>query len=80
MRLLYLTILNLVFPLLPDLLACSVCFGDPQSKTTQAAKAGILFLLIVIGAVLSAIGGVIFTWSRRARRLNDEFPSPAAHP
>jgi hypothetical protein len=51
------------------LLSCPVCFGDPSSPMTQAAKWGVLFLLVVVVCVLSAIAGVAFVWSRRARAL-----------
>ena len=49
--------------------ACAVCFGSPDSPMTQGAKAGILILLGVIGAVLTWIVAVALFWIRRARRL-----------
>jgi predicted small integral membrane protein len=51
------------------LLSCPVCFGDPSSPLTQSAKWGVLFLLVVVVCVLSAIGGVAIVWARRARAL-----------
>ena len=48
--------------------ACAVCFGDPDSATTQGARAGILILLGVVGTVLTWIVGVTLFWIRRARR------------
>jgi hypothetical protein len=51
------------------LLSCPVCFGDPSSPLTQSAKWGVLFLLVVVVCVLSAIAGVALVWSRRARAL-----------
>ena len=51
------------------LLSCPVCFGDPSSPLAQSAKWGVLFLLVVVVCVLSAIAGVAFVWSRRARAL-----------
>ena len=51
------------------LLSCPVCFGDPSSPLTQSAKWGVLFLLVVVVCVLSAIAGVAIVWSRRARAL-----------
>ncbi len=50
-------------------LACAVCFGAPDSSLTQGAKAGILILLGVIGAVLTGIVSVTLFWARRARML-----------
>ncbi len=49
--------------------ACAVCFGSPDSAMAQGAKAGILILLGVIGAVLTWIVAVTVFWIRRARRL-----------
>ena len=49
--------------------ACAVCFGSPDSAMIQGAKAGILILLGVIGAVLTWIVAVTVFWIRRARRL-----------
>ena len=51
------------------LLACPVCFGDPTSPMTQAAKWGVLFLLVVVVCVLAGIASVAVVWSRRARAL-----------
>jgi len=50
--------------------ACSVCFGDPESPQGQAMKAGILVLLGVIGAVLTAFAGLFLYWMSRSRRLS----------
>ena len=49
--------------------ACSVCFGDPNSSLTQGAKAGIVFLLVIVGMVLGAIVGIALYWAHRARML-----------
>jgi len=51
------------------LLSCPVCFGDPTSPMTQSAKWGVLFLLVVVVCVLTAIASVAIVWSRRARAL-----------
>ena len=51
------------------LLACSVCFGDPNSDMSQGAKAGVLVLLGVITAVLGAIVFLLCFWAKRARML-----------
>ena len=52
-----------------SILACAVCFGDPNSFMNQGARAGILILLGVIGTVLAFIVGVALFWIRRARLL-----------
>lgn len=49
------------------LLACAVCFGDPNSDMVKGANAGILILLGVVVTVLGAIVGVTLFWMRRAR-------------
>jgi hypothetical protein len=51
------------------ILACAVCFGDPNSPLTQGAKAGILVLLGFIGTVLGGIVAVTLFWIRRAKML-----------
>ena len=51
-------------------MACSVCFGNPNSSLTKGALAGVLFLLAVI---VSVLGGILVTgivWSRRARKIS----------
>ncbi len=50
-------------------LACSVCFGDPNSSMTQGVQAGMLVLLGVIGVVLTALAALMIFWMRRAARL-----------
>ena len=65
------------------LLSCPVCFGDPSSPLAQSAKWGVLFLLVVVVCVLSAIAFVAFVWSRRARalaRAEEAHQHPAAVP
>lgn len=49
--------------------ACAVCFGDPESKQTQSAMAGVLFMFGITLFVLGTIGSVAFTWARRAKAL-----------
>ena len=59
-----------IFALLPaSAAACPTCFGDPDSELTQGAVKGIVFLLFVVGGVLSTIGYTIWSWSRRAQAL-----------
>ena len=51
-------------------LACSVCYGDPNSAMVQGAKAGVLVLLGVVGVVLTGVASLLIFWMRRAARLN----------
>lgn len=52
------------------ILACSVCFGDPNSALSKGTVAGVLFLVGVTVFVLSWIATLIVVWSRRARKIN----------
>ena len=50
-------------------LACSVCYGDPNSAMSQGAKAGVLVLLGVVGVVLTGLASLFVFWMRRAAQL-----------
>ena len=50
-------------------LACSVCYGDPNSAMTQGAQAGVLVLLGVVGVVLTGLGSLLLFWMRRAAQI-----------
>ncbi len=50
-------------------LACSVCYGDPNSAMTQGAQAGVLVLLGVVGVVLTGLASLLLFWMRRAAKL-----------
>ena len=50
-------------------LACSVCYGDPNSSISQGAQAGMLVLLGVIAVVLTGLASVLIFWMRRAANL-----------
>jgi hypothetical protein len=50
-------------------LACSVCYGDPNSAMNQGAQAGLLVLMGVIGTVLVGIASLMIFWWRRAVHL-----------
>ena len=50
-------------------LACSVCFGDPNSSMNQGAQAGMLVLLGVVGVVLTGLASMLLFWVRRAAHL-----------
>ena len=51
-------------------MACSVCYGDPNSAMTQGAQAGVLVLLGVVAAVLTGLASLLLFWMRRAAYLN----------
>ena len=53
-----------------SLLACSVCFGDPQSSLSRGVIAGVLVLLGVVTFVLGWIATLIFVWARKARKIS----------
>ncbi len=50
-------------------LACSVCYGAPNSAMTLGAQAGVLVLLGVVGVVLTGLGSLLIFWMRRAAQL-----------
>ena len=50
-------------------LACSVCFGDPNSPMAAGARAGVLVLLGVVVVVLVGVASLMIFWSRRAASL-----------
>jgi len=49
--------------------ACAVCYGDPDSDMVQGAKAGVLFLAVVIYGVLFSMVGVAGLWAFKARKI-----------
>jgi len=50
-------------------LACSVCFGDPNSAMGEGVQAGVLVLLGVAGVVLTGLASLLIFWWRRAANL-----------
>ncbi len=50
-------------------LACSVCYGDPNSAMSHGAQAGVLVLLGVVGTVLTGLASLLIFWMRRAASL-----------
>jgi len=50
--------------------ACSVCFGDPNSLSSKAVLAAVLFMAGVIVFVLGVIAYHALVWSRRAKPLS----------
>lgn len=49
--------------------ACSVCFGDPDSAMAKGALMGVYVLGAVIGFVLFGVAGTAVFWVQRGRRL-----------
>lgn len=50
-------------------LACSVCFGDPNSLLSKGAFWGVLSLVGVVAFVLAWIAIVALAWTRKADKL-----------
>ncbi len=50
-------------------LACSVCFGDPDSSMVKGALAGVIVLVGVVSVVLMGVVGTGLYWNHRSRRL-----------
>jgi len=53
------------------LLACPVCFGDSNAPMAIATNTGIIFMLGVVAAVLSAFASFFIYLIRRANRAAD---------
>ncbi|MBI3541512.1 MAG: hypothetical protein HY073_05195 [Deltaproteobacteria bacterium] len=49
--------------------ACAVCFKDPDSLLTKGIQSGVIALILCVGSVLGAIGGVAYSWSRKAKSI-----------
>ncbi len=50
-------------------LACAVCFGDPESPLTKGALMGVYVLVGVVGFVLAGIAATGLFWVQRSRRI-----------
>lgn len=46
--------------------ACSVCYGDPNSRMTQGLKMAVLALLMIVTVVLSLFVIVVMQMRKRA--------------
>jgi len=57
-----------------DVWACSVCYGDPNSKMAAGLRMAVLVLLIVILVVLSLFGALILHFKKRAKQLAQHEP------
>ena len=64
MRFILMTIL-----FLNSLFACSVCYGAPDEPAVKAAQAGILFLLGIVGFVLSGFAVFMYNLSRKEQKV-----------
>ena len=53
-------------------MACSVCYGDPNSPMTHGVQAGVLVLLGVVGVVLMLLASMLLFWMSRAAKLEGE--------
>lgn len=51
------------------LAGCPLCFGDPSSDMVKGAKAGVVFLLLVVAGLLVTIAAIARSWALRARAL-----------
>lgn len=59
---------------LPTIFACATCIGNPNERTTIAANAAIIFMLVVLVLVLGSLCGLIAFLRRcekRAASLED---------
>ena len=52
-------------------MACSVCYGDPNSPMTKGVQAGVLVLLGVVGTVLLLLASLLLFWIRRSAALDE---------
>ena len=52
-----------------NLCACSVCYGSPDEPAVKAAQAGILFLLGVVGFVLSGFAFFMYNLNRKSKKV-----------
>jgi hypothetical protein len=52
-------------------LACTVCFGDPNSAETRGLRGAILFLLLLVGLVQVGFLRLFWVFRQRARSLDE---------
>ena len=57
-----------IFAQSAELLACSVCQGNPDSRLVQGAEAGVLLMVCVTYGLLLGMIGLGATWFVRQRR------------
>ena len=61
-------------------LACSVCFGDPQSPMAKGALMGVVTLGAIIVSVLFFIAGTGVYWLHRGARLSQSAAAEGRKP
>ena len=49
--------------------ACSACFGDPDSAMARGVVAGVVVLVGIVSCVLAGVAGTGLYWIHRSRRL-----------
>ena len=49
-------------------LACPVCFGNSDAPMAKATNTGILFMLVIVGMMLTAFASFFIYLIRRAKR------------
>ena len=50
-------------------LACPVCFGNSDAPMAIATNTGIIFMLVIVGAVLGGFASFFIYLMRRAKRV-----------
>ena len=60
-----------------SVIACAVCFGDPNSKMTQGMNGAIFVLLGFIGFLLVSFGIFFLNFRSRSKRFQSVMKSPA---
>ena len=60
-------------------LACPVCFGNSDAPMAKATNSGIIFMLAIVGVMLTAFASFFIYLIRRANRVAaDAAPADAA--
>ena len=60
-------------------LACPVCFGNSDAPMAKATNTGIIFMLVIVGLMLTAFASFFIYLIRRANRVAVD-AAPAAEP
>ncbi len=74
------TLVTLALVLAPRVaLACPVCFGNSDAPMAKATNTGIIFMLAIVGVVLTGFASFFIYLIRRANRVAaDAAPADAA--
>ncbi len=51
------------------LIACPICFGDPNSQQAHGARVAVFFMLALTLSMLTALALVARSWAVRAREV-----------